>query len=155
MADRVVVMSKGRAEQVGPPQDIYHRPANAFVADFIGRTNFWDARVEGGTLRMGDLRLTVSPAAEFMDGSAVRAAIRPEMTSFDQPMPEENRVPARVTFVRDIGSTRDIHIDTPFGPMVVEYALGESNALFKVGQEIDVHLPATAIKVFPAAAEAA
>ncbi len=59
LADRVVVMHDGRIEQVGPPQELYHRPATRFVAGFIGSPgmNFLPARVANG----GDgLRLVVS-----------------------------------------------------------------------------------------------
>ena len=41
MADRIVVMNQGAIEQVGTPQEIYRRPATAFVADFVGAMNFW------------------------------------------------------------------------------------------------------------------
>jgi ABC-type Fe3+/spermidine/putrescine transport system ATPase subunit len=40
MSDRVAVMNKGKIEQLGPPREIYDRPATRFVADFIGETNF-------------------------------------------------------------------------------------------------------------------
>lgn len=42
MSDRVVVMNSGRIEQVGPPREIYRRPASRFVAGFVGRANFFD-----------------------------------------------------------------------------------------------------------------
>jgi multiple sugar transport system ATP-binding protein len=56
LADRVVVMNGGVIEQVGPPQELYHRPATRFVAGFIGSPamNFIPARVENGA---GALRL--------------------------------------------------------------------------------------------------
>jgi multiple sugar transport system ATP-binding protein len=49
LADRVVVMNQGRIEQVGPPQELYHRPATRFVASFIGSPgmNFFPARLDG------------------------------------------------------------------------------------------------------------
>src|SRR5215831_18478844 len=46
MADRLVVMSHGRVQQVGSQRDLYERPANAFVAGFVGRTNFLHGRIE-------------------------------------------------------------------------------------------------------------
>lgn len=147
MADRVVVMSRGHAEQVGPPQEIYQRPVNAFVADFIGRTNFWDARVQGGRLRMGDLSLSMTPPAQFIDGAPVRAACRPEKARIDGGA-EGNTVAAKVTFVRTIGPTRDIHLETPFGAMVVESAVGSES--YAIGQTVALHLPPDAIQVFPA-----
>ena len=47
MSDRVAVMNHGVLEQVGTPEDIYHRPASAFVADFVGTANRFTGRVEG------------------------------------------------------------------------------------------------------------
>lgn len=46
LSDKVVVMNQGRIEQIGDPHEIYARPANVFVADFIGKANFLDSRVE-------------------------------------------------------------------------------------------------------------
>src|SRR5579864_6445192 len=47
MADRLVVMSEGRIRQIGTQQDLYERPADRFVADFVGRSSFIDGRMEG------------------------------------------------------------------------------------------------------------
>ncbi|MFT6912816.1 MAG: putative spermidine/putrescine transport system ATP-binding protein [Paracoccaceae bacterium] len=154
MADTVVVMSNGRAEQVGNPQDIYHKPANAFVADFIGRTNFFDATVDNGALVCGDVQLRVEPPAPFRNGMRVRAACRPEKVWIDHPppVPTTNTLKAEVTFVRNIGPARDVHLKTPLGAFVVEYAIGENSAPYSIGQIIDLHLPPAALQVFPAGA---
>ncbi|GMB79408.1 hypothetical protein NN6n1_01900 [Shinella zoogloeoides] len=52
LADRIVVFNKGRIEQVGAPMELYERPANTFVAGFIGASamNFLPASVESGIL---------------------------------------------------------------------------------------------------------
>jgi len=47
LSDRIVVMNQGRAEQIGPPHEAYERPATAFVANFLGKTNL----VNGTTVR--------------------------------------------------------------------------------------------------------
>jgi putative spermidine/putrescine transport system ATP-binding protein len=87
LSDRIVVMNKGRAEQVGPPHEVYERPASAFVAGFLGKTNVMAASVrrDGAVLRasIGDgtwpvdrdiaERVTVSVRPEkigFADGGA-------------------------------------------------------------------------------------
>lgn len=149
MADNIVVMSNGRVEQFGPPQDIYHKPANAFVADFIGRANFFSGVMRGGKIVAGDLQLSAAPA-NYIDEAPVTVAIRPEKACIEESIPETNRVPAEVTFVRDIGATRDIHLSTPLGPMIVEYAIGEGARRFVVGEKTDVHLPEKALYVYPA-----
>ncbi len=148
MADNIVVMSNGRVEQYGAPQDIYHKPQNAFVADFIGRANFFEGVAQKGKVLAGGLALDVG-ALKFADNASVKVAIRPEKVHLEEMMPEGNRVPAKVTFVRDVGATRDIHLDTALGPIIVEYALGETPRATRVGDVVEVHLPASALYVYP------
>jgi spermidine/putrescine transport system ATP-binding protein len=74
MADRIAVMSAGKALQVGSPDEVYERPSNRFVADFIGETNFLAGVLEGrepraaGAGALGVVRLA--------DGAALRAVLR-------------------------------------------------------------------------------
>ncbi len=85
MADRIVVMNAGNIEQIGTPMELYDRPANLFVADFIGSPSM---NVVRGTLRRqggggfveieGGLKLPVAEAAGGRDGQAVVFGIRPE-----------------------------------------------------------------------------
>jgi sulfate transport system ATP-binding protein len=57
VADRVVVMNQGRVEQVGAPHEVFDRPANAFVMDFLGNVNVFEGRVQKGRLLLGNLDL--------------------------------------------------------------------------------------------------
>ena len=64
MCDRIAVMNKGRIAQTGAPHEIYERPADRFVAEFVGRGNFAPARrASDGTLSMWGARLPLSAAA--------------------------------------------------------------------------------------------
>ncbi|UOM35237.1 ABC transporter ATP-binding protein [Acuticoccus sp. I52.16.1] len=54
MSDRIAVMRGGKIEQVAPPEEIFDRPASAYVADFIGSSNFWEAHAEGGRVALPD-----------------------------------------------------------------------------------------------------
>ncbi len=148
MADQIVVMSNGRVEQIAHPQEIYHKPANAFVADFIGKANFFDGVSKPNGILVGDSLLQVE--ANFQPGSAVRLAIRPERTCIDDD-PGENRVPAKVMFVRDLGPIREYHLHSEIGPIIAEYAAGETNPKLKTGDATSVRLPASALQVFPGA----
>ncbi|PZX13471.1 putative spermidine/putrescine transport system ATP-binding protein [Palleronia aestuarii] len=151
MADRIVVMSEGRAEQVGAPQEIYDRPDNAFVAGFIGRNNFFDAVAVPGGLEADGYRLALEPGPAFRPGSPVRAACRPERIRLGQDLPEGNRLPARVVFVRAIGSERDVHVETPLGPFVVAQGSGlQGGDGIAAGREVALHLPPGALQVYPA-----
>lgn len=148
MADKIVVMSNGRVEQFGPPQDIYHKPQNAFVADFIGRANFFDGVAQNGKIAAGDIVLDAG-TLNFTNGAPLKVAVRPEQACLDDPLPEGNRLRATVTFVRDVGATRDIHLQTALGPIIVEYAIGENARQFSIGDTLYLHLPASGLYVFP------
>ena len=70
MSDRIAVMSSGKILQVGTPRDIYDRPAERFVADFIGETNFLDGTVEGAA--DGKARVTLRSGARIVATTAER-----------------------------------------------------------------------------------
>ncbi len=83
MADRVAVLEKGRLRQLATPEDLYQRPCDAFVADFIGNINFFDPvkierRGEGAAVATAELGEIVLPAAPKGEAGALRLAIRPE-----------------------------------------------------------------------------
>src|SRR6202048_1050674 len=79
IADRVGVMNKGRLEQLGPPTEVYSRPATPFVAEFVGLTNRIVGVVRGGAVDVRGIRLPlVQP--ETANGPAV-ALVRPENVS--------------------------------------------------------------------------
>ena len=62
VADRVVVMDKGRIEQIGTPSDVYERPATAFVHGFIGESIVLPVDVRDGRVRLGERELALEPA---------------------------------------------------------------------------------------------
>ncbi|PTD96915.1 putative 2-aminoethylphosphonate ABC transporter ATP-binding protein [Pseudothauera lacus] len=79
VADRIVVMSHGRIEQVGTPREVYRAPATPFVADFIGRVNVLDGAVhERGRVQVGPHVLDCEQARDLSPGAAVRLYLRPE-----------------------------------------------------------------------------
>ena len=55
LSDRIVVMNAGRAEQIAPPHEAYERPATAFVASFLGKTNRLEGTVRDGTISIRPL----------------------------------------------------------------------------------------------------
>jgi multiple sugar transport system ATP-binding protein len=80
MADRIVVLNGGRIEQVGAPLDLYDRPANVFVAGFIGSPamNMLKGTVRGGRVEALGARLPLPPGHAVADGHEVIYGIRPE-----------------------------------------------------------------------------
>jgi multiple sugar transport system ATP-binding protein len=80
MADKIVVMHDGIVEQIGAPLDLYDRPANLFVAGFIGSPsmNVLEGRVESSGFVMGDTVLPIKGAPAASSGRPVYYGIRPE-----------------------------------------------------------------------------
>ncbi len=78
-SDRIAVMNAGRVEQVGTPVEVYERPATAFVAGFIGRTNLLKGRTAGGgrVACEGGLDLLTTAGPEHPPGESVTVSIRP------------------------------------------------------------------------------
>jgi ABC-type Fe3+/spermidine/putrescine transport system ATPase subunit len=90
LSDRVVVMEHGRVEQIGRPEEVYRRPATAFVARFLGRANFLAGTVAesaaGRTvvaLEGGALSIVAGPRSGLVAGQPVHAVIRQESIRFE------------------------------------------------------------------------
>jgi multiple sugar transport system ATP-binding protein len=130
LGDRVAVLRDGVLQQVGPPQELYAKPANLFVAEFIGSPamNLVGVDVEGTTLRFGDntLRVDHRPELAAYDGRRIIFGIRPE--DFREERAEGMTIAATVDIREDLGSDVLVHF-TVEGPPVrgedVQAALGE------------------------------
>jgi multiple sugar transport system ATP-binding protein len=119
MADKIVVMQGGRVEQIGAPLDLYDRPANLFVAGFIGSPamNVLPGVVRAGACFVGDVRLPL-PAGLGREGMSVSYGIRPEHWRLDdagvaaivrlvEPTGSETQVTAELAGVKIIGAFRE------------------------------------------------
>jgi len=165
MGDRIVVMKDGLVQQVAPPLDIYHRPANLFVAGFIGSPpmNFFEGRIEarGGTLYYADahrnLRLDESRAraAASHIGREVVIGIRPEDLEF-APDGDGNdstrRLRAAVEVVELMGAETYLHLNSGSGVFIARVASG---AAAKVGDAIAVDVRMDRAHLFDKATGAA
>ena len=111
LADRIVVMTRGRVEQIGGPHEFYERPATRFVAEFIGLCNLLDGTVraveaDGITVETArGLRLRAMPSgAGVAPGQQVVVAIRPEHVVPAPKGETPNRLRARVTTSTYLGA---------------------------------------------------
>lgn len=112
MSDRIAVMSDGLVQQVGTPLEIYERPNNRFVADFIGETNFLEAEVVDVTpqntiVDLGEgLKIPTRLTQGVSAGQSVTVAVRPEKISLYPEAPSTNgaSVPAVVEEAVYIGT---------------------------------------------------
>ncbi|WP_422038634.1 ABC transporter ATP-binding protein [Roseibium sp.] len=155
MADEIVVMSNGVCEQIGSPTDIYQRPETPFVAAFIGKANFLHGIVRGGRVFVGECPFDLEKPAPFVDGAPVQLVCRPEnveLCSVDETAP--NTLTGPVTFVRDVGPTREVFVETRAGRVICE--MPSSNAASVIqGETTGVKLKPGALLCFPGEAATA
>jgi multiple sugar transport system ATP-binding protein len=153
MADKIVVLNGGQVEQVGSPLELYHRPANLFVAGFIGspKMNFINTRIaqSGGGLAALELPggSTVGvPAqgARFEPGAPVILGVRPEHLSVGNSV--DGQINGRVRLVEHLGAETLLYVDVADGdPIVVR---GGGGAREKAGDNVKVGVSATSCHIF-------
>jgi multiple sugar transport system ATP-binding protein len=114
MADRIAVLDNGRLQQLGTAEDIYDRPANLFVAGFVGTPpmNLWSATiVDDATVEVAGVRIAgASFRRVWSGGTAVVAGVRPEAIELSG-----DGVPATVVWVEDLGHEHLIGATTAAG----------------------------------------
>lgn len=110
MADRLVVMRNGRLRQVGTPRELYEQPADAFVANFVGRCNLIAGEIAGPGLfkSASGTMLPYGLASKETDNGAV-LAIRPERIEIGPNA--GNGVPARLISINYLGPQTEYHVD--------------------------------------------
>jgi iron(III) transport system ATP-binding protein len=121
LSDQIAVIEKGRIRQVGSPQDIYFRPANPFVARFVGATNLLTGRLTGTVDGRGDVEVLgrrsikcLVPAA-IPDPASVSVSIRPESIRLvpradGTPAAGDNCIPGKIAGVVFLGATRRVDV---------------------------------------------
>lgn len=136
ISDVVVVMEKGHIMQIGSPEDIYARPANHFVADFIGKANFASAEVmDGSTVRVGGKAVQVQPHG-FAAGEQVSVMLRPEAATIDR---REGLFEGTVKRAMFLGSVLECVVDVPgVGEMMIDVPNPVAFGRLDVGERVFV-----------------
>lgn len=133
MSDRIALINRGRIEQLGNVQEIYHRPATAFVAEFLGSANLLEAELvarEGGGARVrvkGGLELRVKAERWPAGRERARVSIRPEKVHLSRaPLGERDAFAARVVEEVFKGAVDHFEIETTTGTRLTAVATNES-----------------------------
>jgi spermidine/putrescine ABC transporter ATP-binding subunit len=139
MSDRIAVMDNARVAQLGTPAEIYENPRTAFVAKFIGESNFFDGRVTGRlngeweVEREGGGSFRVPPTPNLKVGQQIRVAVRPEWMDVQRPdsvPPGENGLVGTVRDIIYLGETMHVIVTVP-GAGDVTVALRNEGQLIK------------------------
>ena len=160
MADRIVVLREGRIEQIGPPLTVYHRPANVFVARFIGspRMNLLPGTVRaaaGGAVEVevagGGFRLTVpAPGGGVSTDDPVTLGVRPEDLSVGAGPPGGATIDLDVYVIEPLGGETILygHLGGPAGDARTLVVKTPGDARVRSRERVPVHVRPEACHLF-------
>ncbi|MDQ3379871.1 MAG: ABC transporter ATP-binding protein [Actinomycetota bacterium] len=131
IGSRVAVLQEGILQQVGPPDEIYRRPANRFVARFIGSPamNLLPAVLDDGALRAGPFAFERPPAVEGLDSRRLQLGIRPEHVDVAT---DGTGAPAQVEIVEAAGNETFVYLTA-----------GDERLVARVAPELRLEVGAT------------
>jgi iron(III) transport system ATP-binding protein len=145
LSDHVAVIHGGRLQQYGTPQDVYARPANRVVADFMGLVNLLPATVIGPNMieAAGGLKLQVALPDGIKTGDKVEVSIRPENIRLNG---AGSGAPATISERTFLGNISEYYASLDSGPTLrVQTHPGQ---VFAVGDKVAIEIDATQCSVF-------
>ena len=149
LADRIVVLNAGRVEQIGTPREVYHHPANLFVAGFIGSPamNLLPATVgPGGRLVLASGVVVERPAAGLAEGQAVTLGLRPDRLTLVSGEP--GHASGRVTLAEHLGDETILHLRLADGAALTMKLPGDG--VVRIGDEVQARFDLTGSCLFAA-----
>ena len=141
LADRIAVLRDGRLVQLATPQEIYDRPADAFVANFVGRANLIDGVAAGADAVDTPLGRLATPPHGAPNGASIRLLVRPERVEPAVAASGENVFAARIVHDRFFGANREIELGIGQGSIKIETALRGAIAHVRVPRDAVQFLP--------------
>ena len=146
MADRIVIMKDGHIQQVGTPAEVFHKPANTFVARFIGAPsmNLLAGQIHAGALTLATGQQVAVPTVKSTDVDSVLLGVRPDDLHLDSTNPI---VSGTVTLREPLGSETLIYVDTPSGEIT---AKADGRTPPQVGEPVELGAAPENLHVFDA-----
>jgi sulfate transport system ATP-binding protein len=139
LAQTLVVMHRGRVEQVGSPEAVYNEPATPFVAGFVGAANVLTGRVRDGRLQFNGEQV-LWDAAHIDDGSEAHAYIRPHDVRVSSAQGNGGSLPGVLERSKDLGWMSKLHVRLPDGQVVIAHIPNEELGPHEPGDEVWVDL---------------
>jgi putative spermidine/putrescine transport system ATP-binding protein len=154
VADRLIVMDRGRIEQIGAPTEVYDRPATLFVNRFVGKTTVLAGTVADPAAGVLDVpgcgTLGVPPPLAFLRGAAVSVTVRPEKVALVLPG-TEGAWPATLAVSLPLGPNLLHEVVLPEGTRMKATAPRDGGAPpFRPGEAVGVRVRGADVHVFPA-----
>lgn len=161
MSDRIAVMNEGRLMQVGTPKEIFDRPQNRFVAEFIGTENFFEALVDQVNARSCRLRFgggqTIVAATDLSPAGRVVMAVRPQRVKLvGDPTagPAGNRIAGTLRETVYVGAVVRLIVDLGDGDSIQVEDIPENLPVdfqdLAIGQKVTLQIPEDAVLIYGA-----
>ena len=139
MSDKIVVLSEGRIQQIGTPEDIYNEPQNAFVADFIGESNIFKG-IMTGHMKVRFCGGEFIGMDDVAEGTLVDVVVRPEDVIITKP--EDGIVEGEVVSVIFKGMHYEVTVESGKYEMVIR-----TTKCYSVGERIGMKLEPDGIHI--------
>jgi sulfate transport system ATP-binding protein len=156
VADRIVLMNRGKVEQTGPTQEVYERPATAFAYSFLGAVNQLPGRIDGNTLRVGNATVPLAERCGLQGEQEVVAFARPHELEIVAAGDGSEGVPALVRRVLVSGAVARVELighptgDGAAGPPRFEVEITRDQlARLNLQHGQAVRLTSSRLRVFP------
>ena len=127
VADRVVLMNKGRVEQIGTPEEVYEHPASPFVYSFLGTVNVFHGRAGGGQLDLGPVSIDSPEHAGTEDAPAVAYA-RPHEIEIERYSPGLPGIPVQLNRLLVVGPLARLELEREDSAQIIEVELPAEKA---------------------------
>ena len=154
LSDRVVIMHEGKIMQIGSPQEIYAKPVNRFVADFIGKANFLEGRIESMVSDneidlniMGKKFQVFGQQGAFSEGQRVLLVVRPESVKLAPKKPDTLTGTVRETVY--LGSQMIYEVEVAKDILTVEVADPQEHMVFESGEEVTITFQEKSLHILP------
>ncbi len=151
MSDRVAVMSRGKVEQEGTPEEIYYHPGSAFVADFIGETNLVEGVFRDGQVHLPGGITFLSPAelAET-EGAGVIVSVRPESIALGAAAASRSlHLSGEIENTVFRGTNALVHLKVGDDLRLTAQLDGSAGTKMPAGSRVDIGFDLDAMRVFP------
>ncbi|MBF0503632.1 MAG: sulfate ABC transporter ATP-binding protein [Candidatus Omnitrophica bacterium] len=138
VADRIVVMNRGKLVQVGTPEDVFHNPVNSFVLSFLGNVNFFHCRLEEGKAVIGNTALEV-PGLSVDHPQSAKLYVRPNQFQLSKVF-TGSALKAVVEYVNPAGTIVKVNLKTESGELILVEITQEELKRLKIKKQDEVYV---------------
>ena len=135
MSDRIVLINKGEVQQVAPPQEIYSKPKNMFVANFVGKVDFIKGKVVGSKILLDNSDGQILPNTSSFKGKVV-VAIRPENAILS----DDGEITGKVYSKFYLGDYNDLRVEIGNGNILRMIARASTYNTLNEGDEVKIKI---------------